>query len=213
MKTEFGGEPVAGGTFPALIWRKFVLQAKAILEQRAATPQGRRRARRRDRQHAARRSRSAGDTTPHAGERDRHRQGRRHGGDGKGSEAGHEGRGDPGARRHAGPGDTDTGSGPTPGRPRSPTAATHRRRQRPAGLATAPRRARRAAARPGGSGRETCGLPAAQKRHGSSTALRDADPRAGDDLRLDRPRRGSIRTGPSCEARAVAVEPDARAPG
>ncbi len=27
MKTEFDGEPVAGGTFPAQIWRDFVVQA------------------------------------------------------------------------------------------------------------------------------------------------------------------------------------------
>jgi penicillin-binding protein 1A len=42
MKTEFGGEPVAGGTFPALIWRDFVLQAKTILERRAADRAARR---------------------------------------------------------------------------------------------------------------------------------------------------------------------------
>jgi penicillin-binding protein 1A len=36
MKTEFGGEPVAGGTFPAMIWRDFALQAKTIFERRAA---------------------------------------------------------------------------------------------------------------------------------------------------------------------------------
>jgi penicillin-binding protein 1A len=35
MKTEFGGEPVAGGTFPAVIWRDFALQAKTIFERRA----------------------------------------------------------------------------------------------------------------------------------------------------------------------------------
>lgn len=31
MTTEFGGKPVAGGTFPALIWRDFVLAANRIL--------------------------------------------------------------------------------------------------------------------------------------------------------------------------------------
>ncbi|MCU0313088.1 MAG: transglycosylase domain-containing protein [Solirubrobacteraceae bacterium] len=36
MKTEFGGEPVAGGTFPAQIWRNFVLQSEAIFKQRVA---------------------------------------------------------------------------------------------------------------------------------------------------------------------------------
>src|SRR3954469_4775860 len=30
MKTEFGGEPVAGGTYPAEIWRDFMTQAMAI---------------------------------------------------------------------------------------------------------------------------------------------------------------------------------------
>jgi penicillin-binding protein 1A len=36
MKTEFDGEPVAGGTFPAQIWHDFVVQAKAIFRQRIA---------------------------------------------------------------------------------------------------------------------------------------------------------------------------------
>ncbi len=42
MKTEFGGEPVAGGTFPAQIWRSFVVQAKAIVEQRIAEREAKR---------------------------------------------------------------------------------------------------------------------------------------------------------------------------
>jgi penicillin-binding protein 1A len=36
MLTEFGGEPVAGGTYPSLLWRDFMVQAMAILEQREA---------------------------------------------------------------------------------------------------------------------------------------------------------------------------------
>ncbi len=36
MKTDFGGSPVAGGTFPAEIWRAFVVQAQQIDQQRAA---------------------------------------------------------------------------------------------------------------------------------------------------------------------------------
>ncbi len=36
MKTEFGGEPVAGGTFPAQIWHDFVVQSKEIFKQRIA---------------------------------------------------------------------------------------------------------------------------------------------------------------------------------
>jgi penicillin-binding protein 1A len=36
METEYGGQPVAGGTFPADIWRAFMVQAEAIYEQREA---------------------------------------------------------------------------------------------------------------------------------------------------------------------------------
>jgi penicillin-binding protein 1A len=36
MLTQYGGEPVAGGTYPALLWHNFMVQAMAILDQRAA---------------------------------------------------------------------------------------------------------------------------------------------------------------------------------
>ncbi|MCX6387297.1 MAG: penicillin-binding transpeptidase domain-containing protein, partial [Solirubrobacterales bacterium] len=36
MKTEFGGSPVAGGTFPASIWREFILACMNIDQTRAA---------------------------------------------------------------------------------------------------------------------------------------------------------------------------------
>lgn len=36
MSTEFGGQPVAGGTFPALIWRNFMVAAEGVYNQRAA---------------------------------------------------------------------------------------------------------------------------------------------------------------------------------
>src|SRR6185312_10855140 len=39
MLTQFGGQPVAGGTYPALIWHDFMTQAMAILAQRAAMAQ------------------------------------------------------------------------------------------------------------------------------------------------------------------------------
>jgi penicillin-binding protein 1A len=39
MLTQFGGQPVAGGTFPALIWHNFMVQAMALLEQRKAAAQ------------------------------------------------------------------------------------------------------------------------------------------------------------------------------
>jgi penicillin-binding protein 1A len=37
MLTEYGGQPVAGGTYPALLWHNFMEQAMAILDQRTAT--------------------------------------------------------------------------------------------------------------------------------------------------------------------------------
>lgn len=37
MLTQFGGQPVAGGTYPALLWHNFMEQAIAIFAQRAAT--------------------------------------------------------------------------------------------------------------------------------------------------------------------------------
>jgi penicillin-binding protein 1A len=37
MLTQYGGEPVAGGTYPALLWHNFMEQATAIFEQRSAT--------------------------------------------------------------------------------------------------------------------------------------------------------------------------------
>jgi penicillin-binding protein 1A len=36
MLTEYGGQPVAGGTYPALLWHNFMTQAMGILDQRAA---------------------------------------------------------------------------------------------------------------------------------------------------------------------------------
>jgi len=39
MLTQYGGEPVAGGTYPALLWHNFMEQATAILDQRAALAQ------------------------------------------------------------------------------------------------------------------------------------------------------------------------------
>jgi len=36
METEYRGEPVAGGTYPAEIWRDFMNAAKTLLEEREA---------------------------------------------------------------------------------------------------------------------------------------------------------------------------------
>lgn len=40
MLTEFGGQPVAGGTYPAMIWRSFMLAAMQIERQRDAGKKG-----------------------------------------------------------------------------------------------------------------------------------------------------------------------------
>jgi penicillin-binding protein 1A len=42
MLTEFGGKPVEGGTYPALIWHDFMVAADAILDERAAEDRKRR---------------------------------------------------------------------------------------------------------------------------------------------------------------------------
>ena len=131
------------------------------------------------------------------------------GSDGKGQSRTREGRGDPGARRHARIRRHRHRLRPSPRRPRSPTAGL-RRRQRPAGLTTAARRARRAAARPGGSGRETCGLAASQKRHGSSTAcvMPIRVPTTFSGASAPAARSGSARPGGSCRCgRAKAPAP------
>jgi penicillin-binding protein 1A len=39
MLTQYNGGPVAGGTFPAVLWHDFMTQAMAILQQRAAMAQ------------------------------------------------------------------------------------------------------------------------------------------------------------------------------
>ena len=154
MKTEFGGEPVAGGTFPALIWRDFVLQAKTIFERRAAE---RAREARRDAGRPATTGPSsvlvdgqadaggaASRTAADAGQ-GRHRLVQE-------AQAGQrQGQADAGAGRAGAAGDTGTRR-PTPSSRRHPTTAattTGRRHRAAAGLATAAaaRRARRGAPR------------------------------------------------------------------
>src|SRR5207245_1422389 len=38
MKTDFAGQPVAGGTYPAQIWHDFMVAIEAINARRAAAP-------------------------------------------------------------------------------------------------------------------------------------------------------------------------------
>ena len=45
MKTEYAGSPVAGGTYPAALWREFMLAARAIISEREAAEAAKREAR------------------------------------------------------------------------------------------------------------------------------------------------------------------------
>ena len=188
MKTEFHGEPVAGGTFPALIWHDFMVEASAdrptprnAKDARAqAASRPRRRADADDDDHAGAGHPTRPAPVPDGGDgaADRRRRRRptdaadrrRHDGD----DAGDRRR----RRRRA----------PAPAADRRGTADARRPRRRPAppaapapatggagagGGASAPRRQRRQRARaaPGGHGRDTYAVPRAQKRHGSSTRL------------------------------------------
>ena len=209
MKTEFDGEPVAGGTFPAQIWHDFVVQARR--SSRSGSPTARPSA-------TARRlrppTRPLGDAR-HAGDRRlgrhrRHGQRERHGL----------------RREDAGTGGRATGTAttaaaaPSRRRPRRPRRRPRRRRPRH----PRPRRPRTGAApaarRPAASahrradGREQAGRPRPRHEPVAGGAepprqvhgARDADPRAGQDLRrrggtsfdADRPlARGSCRSGPA----------------
>ena len=214
MKTEFAGEPVAGGTFPALIWRDFVTAGDD--DPRAARRRARGQARRRrelGRPSAAaarqaraprrraiaapagrRRRRRRDRTTASPSSKPRSAPARRAPSAARARDAPAGGRAGPRGRARAGPG---------PGRRRGRL----RRRQRAARLAprpiapavsASPRACRRAtASKPGGRGRETWRAARAQKRHGSSTAR--VIPIRGPHTTARGPRRrrgGSIRTGP-----------------
>ena len=66
METEYRGEPVAGGTFPAEIWHDFMLSVKKIREARSPDKEKERRDPGSDRPHRAGARARAGDgeTTP-----------------------------------------------------------------------------------------------------------------------------------------------------
>ena len=152
METEYGGAPVDGGTFPALIFSR------------------RRRRLRRDHGRPRRRRGRRGDddrSTPRSPRRRPTPRARRAPESTAASTAPRRGRR---ARRRRGPG-AGTGRARRAGRRRRRRRpAAHGRRRAPAAPAasapaSSPARPRR------GSGRERNGLPAAQKRHGSSVAF------------------------------------------
>ena len=216
MRTEYRGEPVAGGTFPAADLARLhgsVLQAeqdriKRQCDARGAQAQAPRSARRQrvHRGGPARRTRprrspeppaGAPTTTPAAPTARRRRRRRRADDDGD-APAGDGTRRD--GRRAGTP---DARSRRRPRRSRRPRRRPRRRRPAPgralrrrAGAPPWPQRrdARRAPSSPRGHGRETLRLPAAQKRHGSSTA-RVMPIRGADDERRRAPRPGG--GGPS----------------
>ena len=200
METEFRGEPVAGRHVPGadlarLHGRRATIcrdtQARGACARRGRQARPSDEPRRADRADARRRRRpaprraTATTRAPPATPRHRH--------DDQASPDG-------GARRA----DDATPDAEAPPRRRPRRRRSRRRRRRPPAPPTpqTPRRPRRRGAEPraarrpaagrrrsggragpGGHGRETCGCPRAQKRHGSSTALRDPDARPGDEPR------------------------------
>ena len=192
METEFRGQPVAGGTYPANIWRTFV---ERVLQYEEYGTEGRRR-RGSDAaagHHGADAGRPGGRRADHA-RRAGHGRARRR-------------------RRHRRPRRTRPRSPSRSSRPRRRSRPIRRRRRPPRRAARRGRRQRRrdraaglAAQKPGGRGRETDRDPRAQKRHGSSGALvipiRVPVTIAGSSQPGGR---GAIRSGP--RTRSVALSP------
>ena len=171
MKTEFHGGPVAGGTFPAMIWHDFMTRALAIDQAPHRTASARRRASRRCRPTP---TTPPSSTVPVPAEGqpatptplDRNRRGRDRDGRRRTGRAGGDStpatpkqpRRAEGRAVHARPGD--------PGADAHPAAAPRRRRRRDgagggghrAGAARR-RSAQRRAAAAGGHGRDTCRVP------------------------------------------------------
>ena len=191
METEYGGSPVAGGTYPAGIWRSFMEQWIAIRDERQAEEDAKKL--------------ESGEEVPGAGAPAEPT------GPATTDESGP-------SEDGAGSGEGDDGSQPSAARAPGSAAAVCAAAARDAGAVTAERRRRRDRRRQrarrlavsrisGGHGRETQPLAASQKRHWSSTAFvmpirgADGDRRLG--AGLARARSGS---GPSW--RLVPFEPE-----
>ena len=225
MAHDYGGKPVYGGTYPALIWRDYMMAAIQTREaedegkssrphtppRRAARPaqQARRRPRAgaRPRRPALRSARRAPTPTaapalPPSSDPEHHTSDYRH--DGRGRRGATGGAGRPLLRRR------------------------RRLRRGPARAAASPlqaaaprsRRLNGAARRRSPARRDTKRLPAAVKRHGSSTASRDPDRTRDGDLEIPAP--GVIVIGPfsrrprsakaRCRAPASACQAPSTAP-
>ena len=168
MKTEFNGEPVAGGTYPAGIWKTFMESVLKIdpppeLKEDATRPRAR--------------HRPPAPRPPPPRRRPRRARPRPETGDGGGD-------GEPAPRRRRSPRPSEPSDIPpaeqAPAPPTAPDNGDDRalRRHRPAGGTAPPparaspaRAARRCRAARRGHGFDTERKPAAQKRHGSSAAF------------------------------------------
>ena len=193
METEFNGQPVAGGTYPAAIWKTFVEAARSYKEyaprrpRRRTTrpPPPRRRRRRRPARPRPRRPRRRPRTARRPA-----RAAARPPEDTAPQDTAPEEPGAPPAEQQP-PAEPDTGTG----------GATA-----PAGLAVAPRS-------PGGQGRDTLREPTAQKRHSSSAALVIPIRVPATISTSSQPGgRGPMRSGPASDVGAVEAELDRRAP-
>ena len=158
METEYGGSPVAGGTWPAVIWQSFMSQAISI----------------RDKREAEQAAEDAEDDRHRSGARPGHARRRRPHRRTTPLPRLSPSRTPPRLSRRPSPSRRPRSHRPSSRRRRSP----HRRRSSHRRRAVAPSRAPRATSRqarrracPGGHGRDTHALAASQKRHGSSTAL------------------------------------------
>ena len=204
------GEPVAGGTYPALIWRDFMVAANAIADAKAdeerARRAGRQGRRRRPDADAARRPPAPPPSPRPAPE------------DGRRARAGRRPAGAPSRAAARRPRGADAGAEP-PARRRP--RRRRRRRRRPTTAAAAPAAARRPTAAPRvgrhgvarsaapASGRDTCGCPRAEAPR-QLDGLRDADARAGHDARAPaRPRGGGSRRSARRRGRGVELQLDA----
>ena len=181
MTTDFNGQPVLGGTFPALIWHDFMTSRAAIDKSRAPNTPSKRPGAATTAGRAAKNSSGIGRRQPAKAPLDlgrrRHAAHRAGAGGARASRAGGEG----------GSGDPAPNGPPTP-RPPPPTGCAQRAlapgrsppRPRGARPASGPATSAPAGRRPSGPGgqrvprrglgRETCAVARAQKRQRSSTA-------------------------------------------
>ena len=206
METEYHGEPVAGGTFPAEIWHDFMLACDRRSATSGARTQGKD-AERRRRDHD--RARGARPSTAHRRPSTTPEDGRRRRRAPRPAAAG------AAAARRPRPRPTAAGARPDGPAPETPAPARRRPRPRPSPAAAAGTAARRArlggAAAPHGRRprpRHVAAVGVAEA-PGQLDGLRDADPRRRSTMRgarAGRPRQDLDR--PVEQRGAVQLEPD-----